>query len=76
MLLQGKKKSIPLWLPQDTVLVAGAGADKKFKSASSGLGVVQQSEKNAGVGTGGVPAEVEDQLLGVGAGAVSDHQTR
>ena len=43
------------------------------------MGLVQQSEKNAGVGSGGVPAEVEDKLLGVGAGTVvlvAGHQTR
>ena len=40
--------------------------------------VVRQSEKNAGAGSGCVPAEVEDKLM-VGAGTVvlvAGHQTR
>ena len=41
--------------------------------------MVRQAEKNEGAGSGCVPTEVEDKLLGVGAGTVvlvAGHQTR
>ena len=84
------------FLPQGTVLVAGAGvgadADKNIYGVGACTGahkkkrvrvreggeVVGQSEKNAGAGSGCVPAEVEDKLM-VGAGTVvlvAGHQTR
>ena len=58
---------------------ACTGAHKKKECEYGGEEVVGQSEKNAGAGSGCVPAEVEDKLMGVGAGTVvlvAGHQTR
>ena len=56
------------------------GADKKnIRLRVRGGEVVRQSEENAGAGSGCVPAEKANKLLGVGAGTVvlvAGHQTR
>ena len=56
----------------------GCTQKKRVRVQGGGREVVGQSEKNAGAGSGCVPAEVEDKLM-VGAGTVvlvAGHQTR